>query len=162
MTEPPRDWDRELAKVDRVIAKQQPAGTPPVVGRAAPPVRRRFVALTWFWTGLALVLAVALLLWPYDKNCGIRLIFFLGATVLTLLAGVLGAVAAWSHHRGLAHLISLLVMVWAGVLIAREILPRVGYAKAALGWTCPPAPAPTTPPPSSSPAPTPAPQPSGQ
>ena len=25
MTEPPRDWDRELANIDRAMAKQQPA-----------------------------------------------------------------------------------------------------------------------------------------
>jgi hypothetical protein len=107
------------------------------------------VALTWFWTGLAVLLAVALLLWPYDKNCGIRLIFFLGAGGLAILAGVLGALAAWSHHRGLAHLISLFVVVWAGVMVVREILPRAGYAKEARDWTCPPAP----------PAPAPTPQP---
>ena len=150
MTEPPRDWDRELAEVDRAIAKQQPAAAlPPVPGAPAlPPVRRRSVALTWFWSGLALVLAVALLLWPYDKTCGIRLIFFLGAAGLTLLAGVLGALAAWSHRRALAHLTSLLVIAWAVVMIVREILPRAGYAREAREWTCPAAPpAPTPSPP---------------
>jgi len=154
MTEPPRDWDRELAEVDRAIAKQQPpAALPAAPGVPAhPPVRRRSVALTWFWSGLALVLAVALLLWPYDKGCGIRLIFFLGAAGLTLLAGVLGALAAWAHRRALAHLVSLLVIVWAIVIIVREILPRAGYAKEARDWTCPAAP----------PAPTPAPPPPAQ
>jgi hypothetical protein len=153
MTEPPRDWDRELAQVDRAIAKQQPPATAPAVGPAGhPPVGRRFVALTWFWSGLAVLLAVALLLWPYEKNCGIRLIFFLGAAGLTVLAGLLGALAAWAHRRGLAHLLSLLVITWAAALIMREILPRTGYAKEAREWTCPAPP----------PAPTPAPQPSGQ
>jgi hypothetical protein len=153
MTEPPRDWDRELAQVDRAIAKQQAPTAAPAAGQAGhPPAGRRFVALTWFWSGLAVLLAVALLLWPYEKNCGIRLIFFLGAAGLTLLAGVLGALAAWSHRRGLAHLLSLLVIVWAAVMIMREILPRAGYAKEARDWTCPAPP----------PAPTPAPQPSGQ
>ena len=76
MTEPPRDWDRELAKVDRVIAQQQSAAPPSVADRLGHPVQRRFVALTWFWSGLAVLLAIALLVWPYDKNCGIRLIFF--------------------------------------------------------------------------------------
>jgi hypothetical protein len=146
MTEPPRDWEKELAEVDRAIAKQQkqPAATPAPGARTLPAVQRRFVALTWFWTGLAVVLAVALAVWPYDKNCGIRLIFFLGAGGIALLAGVLGALTAWVHHRGLAHLLSLLVIVWAGAMVMREILPRVGYAKEARGWTCPPAaPAPT-------------------
>jgi hypothetical protein len=154
MTEPPRNWDKELAEVDRAIAKQQPASTPAPGGRPLPPAQRRFVALTWFWTGLAVILAIALAVWPYDKNCGLRLIFFLGAGGIALMAGLLGALAAWANRRGLAHLLSLLVIVWAGVMVLREILPRVGYAKEARGWTCPPA--------APAPAPTPAPQPSGQ
>jgi hypothetical protein len=141
MTEQPRDWDRELANIDRAISKQQPAATGPVQGGPLPPTpQRRFVALTWFWTALAVVLAVALLLWPFDRNCGIRLVFFIGAGGLALLAGVVGAVTSWAHHRGLAHLLSLLVIVWAAVLVMREILPRVGYAKEARDWTCPPPP----------------------
>ncbi|MFL5402700.1 MAG: hypothetical protein ACJ8BF_07770 [Gemmatimonadales bacterium] len=150
MTEPPRDWDRELANIDRAMAKQQPAdATATRTGAPPPPVHRRFVALTWFWTGLAILLGVALLLWPYDKNCGIRLIFFLGAGGLALLAGVIGALNSWSHHRGLAHLLSLLVIGLTAVLLMREILPRAGYAKDARDWSCPP------PPPVSNPTPQP-------
>jgi hypothetical protein len=154
MTEQPRDWDKELADIDRAIAKQ-PGTTPPGTARTGQPppsIQRRFVALTWFWTGLAIVLAVALAVWPYDKNCGLRLIFFLGAGGIALLAGVLGALTGWAHRRGLAHFLSLLVIVWAGVMVVREILPRTGYAKESRGWTCPPPP----------PVPNPAPQPSGQ
>jgi hypothetical protein len=151
MTEQPRDWDKELADIDRVIAKQPAAPAPPASG-PAPTTRRRFVALTWFWTGLAIVLALALAVWPYDKNCGLRLIFFLGAGGIALLAGVLGALASWAHHRGLAHFLSLLVIVFAGVMVVREILPRAGYAKESRDWTCPPPP----------PVPSPAPQPSAQ
>jgi hypothetical protein len=152
MTEKPRDWDKELADIDRVVARQ-PAPTPDpgsVPGEpSVPPARRRFVALTWFWTGLAIVLALGLLIWPYDKLCGIRLIFFLFAASLALLMGVLGSLASWSHRRGLAHLLSLAVIAWAAVAVAREVLPRVGYAKQELSWTCPEEPAggaPTAPP----------------
>jgi uncharacterized membrane protein YfcA len=145
MTEQPRDWDKELADIDRAMAKQPAAPAP----GPAPTARRRFVALTWFWTGLAIVLAVALAVWPYDKNCGLRLVFFIGAGGIALLAGVLGALASWAHRRGLAHFISLLVILWAGVMVIREILPRTGYAKESRDWTCPPPP----------PVPTPAPQP---
>ena len=154
MTEKPRDWDKELADIDRAMARQ-PAptpvpGPPPGPGEPqVPPTRRRFVALTWFWTGLAIVLALGLLIWPYDKLCGIRLIFYLFAASLALLMGVLGSLASWSHRRGLAHLLSLVVIAWAAVVVAREVLPRVGYAKQELSWTCPEEPAggpPTTPP----------------
>ena len=155
MTEQPRDWDKELADIDRAIARQPaPAGGAPVpAGRPPTSTARRFVALTWFWSGLALVLGVALAFWPYDRNCGIRLIFFLGAGGLALLAGVLGALTSWAHHRGLAHLLSLLVIIWAAVMIMREILPRAGYARESRDWTCPAAtPAASPPPPAPSPS----------
>jgi hypothetical protein len=149
MTEQPKDWDKELAKIDQAIAKQPgvPAGAPVPVAQPVP--RRRFIALAWFWTVLAIVLGIALLLWPYDKNCGIRLIFFLGAAVLAVIMAVLGAFASWAHRQGVALLLSLLVIVAAGVMAAREILPRIGYAKEAREWTCPaPPPAPNPAPPS--------------
>ena len=155
MTEQPRNWDKELSDIDKAIARQPAPPAAPVGGAGKPPAfsQKRFVALTWFWTGLALILALALPLWPNDKSCGLRLVFYLGAAVIALLMGGLGALASWSHRRGLAHLLSLLVIVWAGVMAVREILPRVGYARQELHWTCPeeppaaatPAPAPTGP-----------------
>jgi hypothetical protein len=147
MTEQPRDWDKELANIDRAIARQ-PAPAPVVPSTVAHPVpRRRLIALAWFWTVLAIVLGVALVLWPYDKNCGIRLIFFLGAALLAIIMALLGAFASWAHRQGVAMVLSLLVIAWAGVMAAREILPRTGYARESRGWTCPapaPAPAPTS------------------
>ena len=153
MTEEPRTWDKELADIDKVIAKQ-PAPTPAgVPGKSPSPGQRRFVALTWFWTALALVLALALPLWPNDKSCGLRLVFYLGAAGIALLMGALGALASWSHRRGLAHLLSLLAIVWAGIMAAREILPRVGYARQELRWTCPEEPPAAVPAPIPGPAP---------
>jgi cytochrome bd-type quinol oxidase subunit 2 len=148
MTEQPRDWDKELADIDRAIAKQP--GAPPATpqtGKPISPSRRRFVALAWFWTALAIVLGVALLVWPYDRSCGLRLIFYLGAVFIALLMSFLGALASWSGRQGLAFLLSLIVMVFAGVMAMREILPRSGYAREALDWTCSSQPAspPTTP-----------------
>src|SRR6185295_17599486 len=105
MSEQPRDWDRELADIDRQMAKQggSPPGGPaslpspraPVpVGGAA--VRRHSVALVWFWVLLAVALGFALPLWPYQRSCGLQLIFFLGAAGVTVVIAVLGALASWS------------------------------------------------------------------
>lgn len=140
MTEQPRDWDKELANIDRAIARQPGSPAPAPKGGSPVAPQRRFVALAWFWTLLSILLAVALIVWPYDRTCGIRLIFFIGAAVLALLMGVLGAFTSWAHRQGVAMLLSLLVILWAGIMVAREILPRAGYAKDALEWTCPPAP----------------------
>jgi hypothetical protein len=155
MSDQPRDWDKELANIDRVMAKQSGSAPPVAPGRpaavpsAAPvPARRRSVALTWFWVILGIALAVALPIWPYDNGCGIRLFFFLGAIGITAIVGVLAALASWSHRRGFAHLLSLVVIGWAGVLAAREVLPRIGYAKQSSTWSCaaqPAAPQPAAP-----------------
>ena len=151
MTEPPRDWDRELGDIDRVIEKGPgPAGTParlPAPG--SPPAVKSSVAMTWFWVVLALLLAVALPIWPYGKECGLQLFFYLGAATLALLAGAAGAVSSWATRRGLAHLLSLLAVAWAGLMGAREVLPRAGYAAQAKTWLCPATPEtapPATPP----------------
>jgi hypothetical protein len=147
----PRNWDRELADIDHAIAKQGsapvPAPVPPPVPGARPtapaagPVRRRSVALTWFWVLLAVALAVALLVWPYQRACGLQLIFYLGAAAVTAVIAVLGAVASWSHRRGLAHVVSLAVLLVAGFVALREVLPRVGYARTSRTWMCPTEPA---------------------
>ncbi len=139
MNEEPRNWDKELADIDKAIARQPtPAAAPGgVAAKPAVESSRRFVALTWFWTALALILAVALPLWPNDKSCGLRLVFYLGAAGIAMLMGVLGALSSWSYRRALAHLLSLLVIAWAGIMAAREILPRAGYARQELHWSCP-------------------------
>lgn len=170
MTEPPRDWDKELAEIDRAIDKggpppgaagrvpalpPGPAGRPARVPAAgAPAVARRSVAMTWFWVVLALLLAAALPLWPYGNQCGLQLFFYLGAAALALLAGAAGAVSSWATHRGLAHVLSLLVVIWAGVMGAREVLPRVGYAGETRVWLCPATPEPAPPAGEAQPAPT--------
>jgi len=41
----------------------------------------------------------------------------------------------------LAHVLSLIVLGWAGVAAAHEILPRTGYAKESRTWLCPAPPA---------------------
>jgi hypothetical protein len=155
MSEPPRDWDRELADIDRVIDKGPgPAGPParlPAPG--SPAVVKGSVAMTWFWVVLALLLAVALPLWPYGKACGLQLFFYLGAATLALLAGGAGAVSSWATRRGLAHVLSLLVVVWAGAVGAREVLPRVGYAAQSRPWLCPATPEPAPPASDAQPAP---------
>jgi hypothetical protein len=149
MSEQPRNWDRELADIDKVIAKGGVPGSgsvPAPAGRGAgvpmgAPVARRSVALTWFWVLLAVALAAALPLWPYQRSCGLQLMFFMGATGVTALIGLLGALASWAHRRGFAHVVSLGVILWSAVIGLREVLPRVGYAKTTRTWTCEAAPA---------------------
>ena len=157
MSERPRDWDKELANIDKVIDRQGSA--PPATGgggAGSPPTRpapagtgttKGHIVLTWFWVLLSLTLAAVLFLWPYDKGCGLKLGLFLGVAGTTVVFGLLGAFSSWTHRRGLAHVISLLVLAWAAVAAAREVLPRIGYARQSRTWLCsstPPAPSPTS------------------
>ena len=160
MTDQPRNWDKELADIDRVIEKEgaaprsTPAALPPgapagSAGRLPAPVHpappRGSVAMTWFWVALAVLLAAALPLWPYGKTCGLQLFFYLGAATLALLAGAAGAVHSWRTRRGFAHLLALVAVVVVAVIFAREVLPRIGYAAESQTWLCPSVPEPASP-----------------
>jgi hypothetical protein len=141
---PDRDWDKELADIDKVIART-PAGPGPVPatqGKAAPalaaaPVGRKAALATWLRVLLGALLAVGMTQWPYSHGCGISLYLYLGAAAAVVVAGLWSSISSWRRRMGLAHSLALGVTLWGMVLLAREILPRTGYAKQALHWTCP-------------------------
>jgi hypothetical protein len=145
-----RDWDKELAEIDKVIARSPQAGLPPAPASApvpaaqgqslpaAAPVRsRKATAATWFQVILGGLLAIGMTQWPYAHGCGIKLFLYMGAAALVVVAGVWGAVSSWRRHMGLAHTLALVVTLWGLVLVAREVLPRIGYAAEASTWMCP-------------------------
>ncbi len=145
MTDQPRNWDKELADIDRVIAGSPAlpaAGGAPAVPSApmAPsgrPVPGHTATVgTWLRVCLALALAVAMPFWPYAKDCGLGLAAYLAAVGMVAVAGLWAAVSGWQRHRARAHVAALLVMLWGFALAAHEILPRIGYAKQSAVWVC--------------------------
>ncbi|MGE0352630.1 MAG: hypothetical protein AB7I33_01135 [Gemmatimonadales bacterium] len=149
MSDEPRNWDKELAEIDKVIARTQgapPAPARPGKGEVAPgkaalppgPAGRRAVLSTWLRVLLGAVLAVAMTQWPYGHGCGIRLFLYLGAAGAVVVAGLWSGISSWHRRMGLAHTLALLVALWGLVLVARETLPRVGYAKTSMTWLCGP------------------------
>ena len=145
MNDQPRDWDKELAEIDKAIARSPvtpPAGSggtpaPPVRGGGAVAPGGRLATLTtWVRTLLGLALAVGMTQWPYPNACGVNLAVYLGAISTVVLAGLWSSVTSWQRRLGLAHTLSLLVLLWGMVLVARELLPRVGYARQVRTWTC--------------------------
>ncbi|MEO8201105.1 MAG: hypothetical protein ABI679_11335 [Gemmatimonadota bacterium] len=145
MTPPERDWDKELADIDKVIARAPAQGAAPVPAAAtrgapalaAPPRTRKVALATWLQVLLGGILAVGMTQWPYAHVCGMNLFLYVGAAGVVVLAGLWGAVSSWRRRMGLAHTVALIVSLWGMVLVAQEVLPRVGYAKQALEWTCP-------------------------
>jgi hypothetical protein len=148
MSEQPRDWDKELAKIDRAMARlPEPAAPATGPARPVPPAAAgtgpapqhagpRATTTTWLRVVLVLTLAVAMPLWPYPKGCGFGLFVYLAACSVVVLAGVWAAVSTWHRRRPVGHILAILVLLWGLGLVAAELLPRVGYAKSAIRWTC--------------------------
>jgi hypothetical protein len=78
--------------------------------------------------------------WPYEAKCGLALAGYLAAVGVLIGAGVWSAIWTWRHRSSRGHVLSLLLILWGGVLGAIEVLPRIGYAKpdpTRVGWICP-------------------------
>jgi len=145
-----RNWDQEMREVDRLLAKL-PAADPHLSGGYAPTLKRPAVGAgthvakptraewlgAWARVALGVAIGVGMTQWPYTHGCGIRLIAYGVGIGAVFAAGVWSSFASWRHRLGFAHLLSQLLIIWALVLAAREVLPRVGYAKAAGVWFCP-------------------------
>lgn len=176
-----RDWEKELAKIDKQLASlpdeeldaEAPVGTGMPRGVAAAPARAKAPVgaaanssavvggglsrktRIWAYTklGVAVAGAVGVWFWPWAARCGLPLAGLVSAGVGVGLLGVWSGTGTWKHRLGRAHLLSLLVVVSGAVLVAREVLPRVGYAYGTFDrperWSCqaaPPAsPAPSVP-----------------
>ena len=143
------DWDREMREVDKLLARLPEAD--PTLGRGVPTVPRAapgektvvtgagaVTALaTWFRVGLGIVLGIGMLVWPYSHVCGAKLMFYLIGASTVIVAGVWGGFSSWRRRLGLAHLLSLGVVLWGLALVAGVVLPRMGYASHPAIWFCP-------------------------
>jgi hypothetical protein len=152
-----RDWEKELAKIDKqlgslsdeeLLAPKTPAAPaapakggapaialPPAKGGASPRVAPAEPGGTKAWAVyarllLAVALGVGMVFWPYPARCGPGLAAFLAAVVVVITGGVWSAIWTWRHRASHAHILSLLLILWGLVLGSMEVLPRVGYAKA--------------------------------
>jgi hypothetical protein len=143
------DWDAELKKIDKQLESLSDEELLSA-GEAKTPAQREKRQVEQRETStigvfgrlvLATALGVGMLFWPYAARCGVGLFAYLAATAVVIGAGVWTSVWTWRHRSGKAHLLSLLLIVWGGVLGAIEVLPRVGYAKPTAVhpayWMCP-------------------------
>jgi hypothetical protein len=156
MADERRDWDKELAEIDKLMGKAPPPAPPSAAlpaarpkgaahaPSAAPPVASasrgvsRGTALgTWSRAIAGAVLAGAMTQWPYAHGCGGGLLLFTLAAGAVVVAGLWGAGASWRNRSAAAHVLSLVVTGWGIGLIAAVVLPRIGYAAIAQSWLCP-------------------------
>jgi hypothetical protein len=135
-----RDWDKALAKVDQAMAKQANApatGKPTAVSSpASSSTGGSGGVYTWLRLSLALVLGIAMTQWPYVKGCGFPLFAYIGAAVTLIAASIWTLISSWRSRSTVAHFVSIGLLFWGFGLSAREILPRVGYAKQSANWMC--------------------------
>jgi hypothetical protein len=147
----PRDWDKEMAEIDKLLAKgPAPAASnvPAPQGRDARPApavppstgvvtRGHHIAGVWVRALLGVAAAAALPFWPYAKSCGTMLYLYLLSTFAVIIVGAWTMRYAWTHRRGVAHVAGLFVLLAGITFAAVEILQRTTFAAVHLGWTCP-------------------------
>jgi hypothetical protein len=131
-----RDWDAELKKVDRVLESvsdeallpSKAAETPREKAHVAEKQKSTRTLGVMLRLLLAVALGVGIVFWPYDTRCGMGLFGYLAATAMVSITGLWSAVWTWRHRSARGHVLSLLLVAWGGILAAREVLPRIGYA----------------------------------
>jgi hypothetical protein len=123
------------------VAASQP-GRAPAAARAGGEERRaagpgKYARVfTWARLALGLALGAAMTQWPYTHGCGVPLFAYLFGVLAVLIAALWSSVSSWRTRSAVAHFLSLALFVWGGFLAAREVLPRIGYAKQAAAWVC--------------------------
>ena len=149
----PRNWDKELDDIDKLMRSDRPPAAPSLPARTADApgqatsaprpstgtvaTRRRDTLGIWLRALLGLLGAAALAYWPYNKACGTTLYVYLAGVTAIIGMGLYTMRHSWTHRRGVAHMVGLVVLFAGLALATAEILPRVGYAANALTWTCP-------------------------
>lgn len=148
MSEQPRDWDKELAAIDKVMAQsavspaapsvpaQRGGGMPATAPAPRVPVGKRAAMTTWIRAGLGVLVAAAVLQWPYAHRCGLGLMLYLGSAGMVSVAGGWTMLVSWHRRQGWAHLAGLAVFLGGLALVATVLLPRLGYAATVLPWMC--------------------------
>jgi hypothetical protein len=142
------DWNTELRKIEREYNGLPPEPSPAqqkmkrelekaAVERKA---QRRGQLGVYVRLVPVLALSAALLVWPYPSRCGTQLFAFLGAIGATAIAGLWLVVLTWRWRMPVTHALAMAIVAWGALIAGREVLPRVGYAKAdparAPGFRC--------------------------
>jgi len=147
----PRDWDKEMAKIDKQLesvsdkaltGKADAGGTRAQVPAGAASREPKTTSTLGVFTRLVLAVAlgIAMIFWPYSTRCGVGLFSYLFASAVVVVAGVWTSVWTWRHRAAQGHILSLLLVAWGLILAAQAILPRTGYARSDAAhpaiWMC--------------------------
>lgn len=138
------DWSTQLKKIEREFDGLPPDPSPAAVHMQTEAERRAQERSASLGAAarlfLVLALGAAISIWPYARHCGAGLFAFLGVELMLLVGGIWVATYAWRYRLPRIHILSLVVALGGLVLIALELLPRIGYAavdpQALPQWMC--------------------------
>lgn len=129
-------WSTQLKKLEREFDGLPPEPSPALQKmqseeerRAGERARQR-AAMIGAGARLVLVFALgaALGAWPYSRECGWGWIGYVGVEAVIVGGGLWVAFTTWRGRLAKMHVLSLLIVMVGLALIAREMLPRIGYA----------------------------------
>jgi membrane protein YdbS with pleckstrin-like domain len=143
------DWSTQLKKIEREFSGLPPEPSPAYKKMQSEEERRAQERAqqraAMFGAGARLILVfalgVALAFWPYENECGSGLLGFLAVEAVIVVGGLWVALTTWRYRLPKMHTLSLLIVLTGLILLAAEVLPRVGYAavdpKNAPSFSCP-------------------------
>lgn len=130
------DWSVQLKKIEREFDGLPPEPSPAYKKLQSEEERRaqeRTQQRAAMFSGgarlvLVAALGVALALWPYERECGSGLFGFLGVEAMIVVGGAWVAFTTWRYRLPRMHILSLFIILAGLILLAAEVLPRIGYA----------------------------------
>jgi hypothetical protein len=130
------NWASQLKKIEREFDGLPPEPSPAVQKMQSEAERRAKeraqtrAAMIGAGARLILVFALAgaMVIWPYSRECGWGLFGYVGVEGIIVLGGLWVALTTWRGRLAKMHAFSLLIVLAGLVLIATEVLPRIGYA----------------------------------
>ena len=131
------DWSSQLKKIEREFDGLPPEPSAASLRMQSENERRtqeratQRRALLGASARLILVAALgaAIFVWPYERACGTGLFGYLGVEAMMFVGGIWVAISTWKSRLAKTHMLSLLIAFSSIVLMAAEVLPRIGYAK---------------------------------
>jgi hypothetical protein len=130
------NWASQLKKIEREFEGLPPEPSPAFKKLQSEEERRAKEKAqqraAMFGAGARLILVFALgaaiVIWPYSRECGWGWFGYLGVEAVIVAGGIWVAFTTWRGRLPKMHAFSLLVALAGLVLIAAEVLPRIGYA----------------------------------
>ena len=139
------NWKAELKKIEREYDTHGATGKPGRIsanGLASTSLTREELTNgAMLRIGLSVAVAVGICFWPYARDCGSGLFWFLGAAVVVVVGGLWSVQWTWRGRMARCHTLSLLIVLWGLSVGAMEVLPRTGYVAMSSAttarWFCP-------------------------